>query len=184
MFRAANKLWPLATTVEELAVAYAWMGHKELAARLLGGASRLHETTNTPYPLTEQARIDALVNPIRIALSEGTWTHAYAAGRELTLEQICAAALATPERPNDGTNHGARETRPAPQTARLGVERLTRRELEALRLLALGWTDAQIAAQMVISPRTVNHHVAAILSKLGVSSRAAATRFALERHLL
>ena len=53
-----------------------------------------------------------------------------------------------------------------------------------LRLIVQGWTDAQIAEHLVISPRTVNHHTTSLYSKLGVSSRAAATRYALEHHLL
>jgi DNA-binding NarL/FixJ family response regulator len=61
---------------------------------------------------------------------------------------------------------------------------LTARELEVLRLLAQGLSDAQIAEQLVISPRTVNHHTTSLYSKLGVSSRAAATHAALEQHLL
>jgi DNA-binding NarL/FixJ family response regulator len=51
-------------------------------------------------------------------------------------------------------------------------------------LLAQGWTDAQIAEHLVISPRTVNRHTTSLYGKLGVSSRAAATRYALEHHLL
>src|SRR5205085_1449331 len=42
----------------------------------------------------------------------------------------------------------------------------------------------EIAGHLVISPRTVNHHTTSLYSKLGVSSRAAATRYALEHHLL
>ena len=62
-------------------------------------------------------------------------------------------------------------------------DELTAREVEVLRLLAQGWSDAQIAEQLVISPRTVNRHTTSIYSKIGVSSRAAATRYALEQHL-
>ncbi len=61
---------------------------------------------------------------------------------------------------------------------------LTAREVEVLRLIAQGWTDAQIAEHLVISPRTVNRHTTSLYSKLNVSSRAAATRYALEHHLL
>jgi DNA-binding CsgD family transcriptional regulator len=42
----------------------------------------------------------------------------------------------------------------------------------------------QIADQLVISPRTVNTHLKAIYSKIGVSSRVAATRYAMEHHLV
>ncbi len=61
---------------------------------------------------------------------------------------------------------------------------LTPREVEVLRLLALGLTDAHIAEQLVISPRTVNNHLTSIYSKIQVSSRSAATRYAIEHRLV
>ena len=61
---------------------------------------------------------------------------------------------------------------------------LTTREVEVLRLVAAGLTDAQVAEHLVISVRTVNKHLTSIYNKLGVSSRAAATRFAVEHHLV
>jgi predicted ATPase/DNA-binding CsgD family transcriptional regulator len=61
---------------------------------------------------------------------------------------------------------------------------LTPRELEVLRLLAQGLTSSQIGEQLVIGLVTVNSHVRSIYSKLEVTSRAAATRYALEHHLL
>jgi predicted ATPase/DNA-binding CsgD family transcriptional regulator len=61
---------------------------------------------------------------------------------------------------------------------------LTAREVEVLRLVAQGLSDAQVAEQLVISPRTVNWHLTSIYSKLGVSSRAAATRYAIEHQMV
>jgi DNA-binding CsgD family transcriptional regulator len=61
--------------------------------------------------------------------------------------------------------------------------RLTQRELEVLRLVAQGLTDAAVADQLYISPRTVSQHLQSIYGKLHVSSRAAATRFAVEHGL-
>ena len=52
-----------------------------------------------------------------------------------------------------------------------------------LRLVAQGLTNEQVAEQLVISPRTVDTHLTSIYGKLGVSSRSAATRFALEHQL-
>ena len=48
---------------------------------------------------------------------------------------------------------------------------LTGRELEVLRLMAKGWTNARIAVELKVSERTVGFHVENILGKLGVSSR-------------
>ena len=60
---------------------------------------------------------------------------------------------------------------------------LTEREIEVLRSVAQGLTDAQVAERLVISPRTVHSHLNSIYSKLGISSRSAATRYAIEHDL-
>jgi DNA-binding NarL/FixJ family response regulator len=51
-----------------------------------------------------------------------------------------------------------------------------------LGLVAVGMTNAQVANEIFVSPRTVETHLTSIYDKLGVSSRAAATRFALEHN--
>ncbi|MFC7362299.1 response regulator transcription factor [Nocardioides astragali] len=55
---------------------------------------------------------------------------------------------------------------------------LTARELEVLRLVAAGFTDTEIAGQLVLSAHTVHRHVSNIRIKLGVTSRAAAAVWA------
>ena len=76
------------------------------------------------------------------------------------------------------------EPLPAPRPSVGSSAGLTAREVEVLRLVTQGLTDAQVAQQLVISPRTVNWHLSAIYSKLGVSSRSAATRYALEQQVI
>ncbi len=61
---------------------------------------------------------------------------------------------------------------------------LTAREAEVLRLVAMGSTSAQIAEQLTLSLLTVNTHVRSIYSKLGVTSRSAATRWAIEHQFV
>jgi DNA-binding NarL/FixJ family response regulator len=61
---------------------------------------------------------------------------------------------------------------------------LTARELQVLRLVAAGWTNRAVAAELVLSDRTVDRHVSNIFTKLGVSSRAAATARAYEHRLV
>jgi DNA-binding CsgD family transcriptional regulator len=61
---------------------------------------------------------------------------------------------------------------------------LTRRELDVLRLLTTGLTNRAIADELVVAVRTVDTHVSSILTKLGVSSRSAATSFAYRHHLV
>ena len=60
---------------------------------------------------------------------------------------------------------------------------LTQRQVDVLGLLAEGMTNAEIAARLVLSVRTVDHHVAAVLDKLGVRTRRAAAAAARELDL-
>jgi DNA-binding CsgD family transcriptional regulator len=63
-------------------------------------------------------------------------------------------------------------------------EGLSGRETEVLRLVADGLTNARIAQRLFISPKTVSTHLVSIFGKLGVTSRAGATRFAIEHGLV
>jgi DNA-binding NarL/FixJ family response regulator len=82
------------------------------------------------------------------------------------------------------------EAHPAAQTSQQVVAAstlpggLTAREVEVLRLLAQGLSNHQIAEQLVLSPYTVNSHTQSIYGKLGINTRSAATRFAVDHHLL
>lgn len=67
---------------------------------------------------------------------------------------------------------GARDIPRGPRAStRANAAGLTARELEVAQLLADGLTNAQIAARLVVSAKTVDHHVSALLSKLDVASR-------------
>lgn len=72
---------------------------------------------------------------------------------------------------------------PARRSASERYDGLTEREIEVLRAVAQGLTDTQVAERLVISPRTVHSHLNSIYSKLGITSRNAATRYAIEHHL-
>jgi len=63
-------------------------------------------------------------------------------------------------------------------------DRLTAREIEVLRLIALGHTSAEVARSLALSPRTVETHRARIHKKLGLATRAELVSYALRRRLL
>jgi DNA-binding NarL/FixJ family response regulator len=86
--------------------------------------------------------------------------------------RLYAAVAVSPPGPADG-----------PEPAEL-PRHLTARELDVLRLVAAGLSDAEAAGQLYLSVRTVNAHLRSIYRKLGVRSRAAAGRFAAETGLL
>jgi DNA-binding CsgD family transcriptional regulator/tetratricopeptide (TPR) repeat protein len=96
------------------------------------------------------------------------------------LDRLGAVAAATLVR-RDLRRMGASHVpgRPRPRT-RANPAGLTDRQLEVLELLAEGLTNAEIAGRLVVSVRTVDHHVAAILAKLNVGSRREAARAAAE----
>jgi DNA-binding CsgD family transcriptional regulator len=72
----------------------------------------------------------------------------------------------------------------ARSTVSADAHRLTARELQVLRLVAAGETNKAIAAELILSERTVDRHVSNIFTKLGVSSRAAATAYAYKHQLV
>jgi DNA-binding NarL/FixJ family response regulator len=72
---------------------------------------------------------------------------------------------------------------PRPSTA-ADPTGLTARQAEVLTLLAAGLTNAQIAARLTVSAKTVDHHVSAVLGKLGVPTRGMAAAAARDRGLL
>jgi DNA-binding NarL/FixJ family response regulator len=63
------------------------------------------------------------------------------------------------------------------------VGRLTAREAEVLHLVTMGLTNSEIASHLFVSRRTIDHHLTSIYNRLGVTSRAAATRFAVLHNL-
>jgi DNA-binding CsgD family transcriptional regulator len=107
--------------------------------------------------------------------------------RALTLLSLAELAAATRARSDaDARLALARANALAAHTAASSAYPggMTAREVAVLRLVAEGLTNAQVAERLFLSPGTIHAHLSSIYGKLGVGSRAAATRFALEQHLV
>jgi ATP/maltotriose-dependent transcriptional regulator MalT len=171
----------VAASLEGLAALEAGQGEPLQAGRLWGAAQALREAIGAPMHPVHRASYEQALALAHRELGEPAFAEAMAQGWGMTPEQVLAtrASASTPAQVPPRSLASAPPHKPV--TYPYG---LTAREMEILRLLAQGWTDAQIAEHLVISPRTVNHHTTSLYSKLGVSSRAAATRHALEHHLL
>jgi DNA-binding NarL/FixJ family response regulator len=129
----------------------------------------------------ERADYERAVESVRAQLDEKAFTEVWAQGRALTPEQALAArepTMATTTTPIEASSTPPGK---APATYPDG---LTAREVEVLHLVARGLTNDQVAELLVISPRTVNTHLTSIYGKIGVTSRAAATRYAIEHQLV
>ena len=167
--------------LEGLADMVAAQGEPAWAARLWGAAESLRETIGTPLPPVYRADYEHSVAAARTPLGERVFAAAWAEGRSMTPEQVLdAKGPVTIPQPLSTASSPAAPVKPAVTYP----DGLTAREVEVLRLLAQGLTDAQIAEQLVISPRTVNNHLTSIYSKIQVSSRSAATRYAMEHQLV
>ena len=103
----------------------------------------------------------------------------HAAGAELVQAIRAAAGGGTWLNPDLGARMAAALDRPVGPLAEL-----SERELEVLRLIALGHTNNEIAQQLVLSVRTVETHRAHIQQKLGRSTRAELVRYALDNDLI
>ena len=152
-------------------------------------ATRLYSAAETRFDVNKELSPKELedygrtVGSVRARLGEQAFTAAWNEGHLITLEQLLVAPEpeSTPD-PILPVSHSNAVAKAPPEPSH--DNNLTLRELEVLRLVTQGWTDAQIAKELVISPRTVNAHLTSIYSKIQVSSRSAATRYAIDRKLV
>jgi predicted ATPase/DNA-binding CsgD family transcriptional regulator len=175
----------IATALEGLAAVEGMQGQPVRAARLSGAASSLRTLLGAPLTPIDRSSYEQTVAAVRALLDEPTFLNAWTEGQAMTLEEAIAEAVQLRAR-----EHIPPTTPPAPvETPSISPTRgnpfgLTAREIEVLRLLTQGLTTTHIAEQLMISPRTADAHVRSIYSKLEVTSRAAATRSAIEHQLI
>jgi len=140
--------------------------HRRLPASLLSPAARLLAAADVyrallePRPHRPARTRDAAAAELERAAQAG--------GLDPDAVRCVLAAAGQPVKK-------ARPSRPA---------QLTERELDVLRLIARGHSIKQMAQQLTISPKTVDTHIQHIYEKIGVSTRAGATLFAVEHNLL
>jgi predicted ATPase/DNA-binding CsgD family transcriptional regulator len=172
--------WFIASCLDGLAEVAVAQGQPAWAAHLLSAAALLREALGVSPPPYNLANYERAVDTTRAQLGEERFAAAWAEGREMTLEQVLAeqGRATTPTVP---TIQQPTDTAVLPATY---PDELTPREVEVLRLLASGLSNAQMAEKLIISPRTVHAHVRSIYNKLGITSRSAATRYATDHKLL
>ena len=181
----------VAVCLEGWARVVAQRGDAAWAAQVWGTVQKLREagassdlSSLVTFP-GEGADDEQSRSRVRDQLGEQGFAQALAAGRAMTPEQALSAQGHTLPSDHPPEKSAMRATvdrsQVLPSTA---PDDLTRREVEVLHLVAQGLTDAQIAEALVISPRTVNAHLRSIYTKLDITSRNAATYFALEHGLI
>jgi len=149
------------------------------AAQLLGAADALRATMGSPISMHTRAITERNRAVARARLGDALFAAACAKGQSLSNEEILAAVQAVERK--DALMVGEPSYTSSTSPAEVDTHGLSERELDVLRLIATGLTDKEIAARLVISPRTVNAHLRSIYGKLGLQSRSAATRYAVDR---
>jgi len=160
-------------------------GEASRVARLFGAAEGLRETLREAVAYQHSPEEEAWREPYRATarsqLGEAAWEEALAKGHSMGLEEAIEYALSK-EEPSTAPPSSTTEQPSASPTLEHPAG-LTPREVEVLGLVATGMTNAQVAQRLFLSPRTVHRHLNSIYHKLGVRSRTAATRFAIEHNL-
>jgi predicted ATPase/DNA-binding CsgD family transcriptional regulator len=176
--------WFIASCLDGLAEVAVAQRQQEWAVHLLATAALLREALGVSPPPYSLANYERVVASTRAQLGEERFAAAWAEGRMMTLEQVLAeqAGATTPGQ----TSTVPTIQQPAGTTAPPAAypDELTPREVEVLHLIASGLSNAQVAEKLIISPRTAHAHVRSIYSKLGITSRSAATRYAIDHKLL
>lgn len=162
-FHRARNVPQLIITLASVPALFERLDRLEPAATLLGALSQ------QPSSLHHVPELAELEGRLAITLGATRIAELMAAGSALDLD--AAAAYARQQ-----IDAARRDPTPRVRQARPGG--LSRRELEVLRLLAGGGTSGEIATELFISTRTAEHHISNIYTKIGVSNRAAATRWA------
>ena len=150
---------------DSLAMLEVQEGRFERAARLSASAKVQREAIGTLVSPAFDAEYQKTLEAIRQGLSEDAFIVAWAQGRAMTFEEAVRYALEPPA-----------STAPASTTSLL-----TDRETQVLKLVATGLSNKMIAAELEISEKTVARHMDNIFNKLDVSSRAAATAYAIRK---
>jgi DNA-binding CsgD family transcriptional regulator/tetratricopeptide (TPR) repeat protein len=160
------------------------------AAVLLGAVESIRASLGFAMPPLPGSVHDARLAMVQSQLDPPTFSTAFHEGGRLELKEILALAqedlelsveaLFSSPALDSSSNHSVGA--PYPKAA---LNRgLTPREIEVLKLAATGVTTLKIAEELTVSPLTVQAHLRSIYSKLEVTSRSAATRYALENKLV
>ena len=160
-------------SLEAAATIASAQGNTVRAVRLFSAAHTLRASIGVPLPPSLRMVREREVFLLHSHLAEDIFTEHWAQGKTFSQEQARSeAALALEE---SASSDDVRISYPAG---------LSQREVDVLRMVAEGLSDAQVAERLALSRRTVSTHLRSIYSKIGVTSRHAATRFALEHNLI
>jgi non-specific serine/threonine protein kinase len=185
----------LTQALASLAAVAAEHAQPDRAVRLAAAVSQRSEVVGIlPIPVVQtilEAGLERAQHDLGAEAYTATWSRGLTLSKDeaiaeaLTVVQLVSEQLAEPSRETGAATLAPAEAwqrepseRPASRTRPALPAGLTERELEILRLVAAGKSSRQIAAELVLSVRTVERHISNLYRKLDVRTRAQATAYA------
>jgi len=160
----------------------AWLGRNgvraEEEARLIGAAEAMYQAMGLVADLVGRLFFAPAMNAVQERMPREDLAEARRAGRRMTSPEIavlCSQIL-------EDVHQASGRTEPSRESSPAGV--LSAREMEVLELVAEGYTNKQIARQLIIAESTVRYHLTSIFNKLGVDTRTHALAVAAQRGLI
>jgi len=150
------------------------------AVRLEGASEVLREAVDAVRPASARGRLDALLSAAHQRLGPASTASLQAEGRRLSMHEAVRYALTSA----GAVSQAPEPVSPAGQSAGVPpspMSALTAREQQIAMLITRGLSNRAIADELVISPATAARHVANILGKLGLSSRAQVAAWTADR---
>ena len=168
-FHRAGNVPQLIITLASVPALFVRLERYDPAATLLGAVSRYESSFHHVPELADlEGRLLSKLEPKRMR-------DLVAEGSVLDLDAAAGYARQQLDAARRDPGPRVREKRPGG---------LSRRELDVLRLVTVGRTSAEIATELFISTRTAEHHIQNIYTKIGVSNRASATRWAVTQRVV
>jgi ATP/maltotriose-dependent transcriptional regulator MalT len=165
----------IADTLESLAAFAARLSKPELALQTAGAAAALREGIGFPRSPMRQELLEGWLPALQLSIGADLSAQCWAIGKALPTQEAIDLALTTLEsvvlvsqRPKEVSAH---------------VAGLTTREAEVLRLVAQGQSNKEIAAELVLSVRTVERHITNLYGKIDARGKADATAYAIHHGL-
>jgi predicted ATPase/DNA-binding CsgD family transcriptional regulator len=171
-----GNLSAIADTLESFAALAVRLSKLELALELAGAAAAGREAIGTVRSPWRGDLLDRWLSALRPGVGEDVCARSLAIGQAMTIQEAISLALTMHESVVLVTG---RENEVAPQVAGL-----TSREAEVLRLVAQGQSNKEIAAELVLSVRTVERHITNLYGKIDARGKADATAYAIHHGLV
>lgn len=159
----------IARGIEAFSALAGLRGDDELAVRLEGAALAVRDAAGLVRSAAAQVRLDEALDAVRHRLGLDRTAALIAEGRRLSAHDAASHALRSVDALRSAAPAGADQTAESDAAGSAG---LTAREQEIALLIARGLSNRGIAAELFISPATAARHVANIMAKLGLNTRA------------